>query len=126
MGKNKLEKFVDMVSYLYVFEYFYLVVDNVFFDMKGKWYKEFFKNDNLIVFELGCGCGEYIVGLGWMFFDKNFIVVDIKGVCMWMGVIEFFQIGMKNVVFLCINIEIIDCFFVEGEVSEIWLIFFDL
>ena len=78
MGKNKLEKFADMASYPHVFEYPYSAVDNVPFDMKGKWHKEFFKNDNPIVLELGCGRGEYTVGLGRMFPDKNFIAVDIK------------------------------------------------
>ena len=78
MGKNKLEKFADMASYPHVFEYPYSAVDNVPFDMKGKWHKEFFKNDNPIVLELGCGRGEYTVGLGRMFPDKNFIAVDTK------------------------------------------------
>ena len=59
MGKNKLEKFADMASYPHVFEYPYSAVDNVPFDMKGKWHKEFFKNDHPIVLELGCGRGEY-------------------------------------------------------------------
>ena len=55
MGKNKLEKFADMASYPHVFEYPYSAVDNVPFDMKGKWHEEFFKNDHPIVLELGCG-----------------------------------------------------------------------
>ena len=125
MGKNKLEKFADMASYPHVFEYPYSAVDNVPFDMKGKWHKEFFKNDNPIVLELGCGRGEYTVGLGRMFPDKNFIAVDIKGARMWTGATESLQAGMKNVAFLRTNIEIIDRFFAEGEVSEIWLTFSD-
>ena len=108
MGKNKLEKFADMASYPHVFEYPYSAVDNVPFDMKGKWHKEFFKNDNPIVLELGCGRGEYTVGLGRMFPDKNFIAVDIKGARMWTGATESLQAGMKNVAFLRTNIEIID------------------
>ena len=63
MGKNKLEKFADMASYPHVFEYPYSAVDNVPFDMKGNWHQQFFKNDNPIVLELGCGRGEYTVGL---------------------------------------------------------------
>ena len=69
MGKNKLEKFADMASYPHVFEYPYSAVDNVPFDMKGKWHQEFFGNDHPIVLELGCGRGEYTVGLGRMFPD---------------------------------------------------------
>lgn len=85
------------------------------FDMKGKWHKEFFKNDNPIVLELGCGRGEYTVGLGRMFPDKNFIAVDIKGARMWTGATESLQAGMKNVAFLRTNIEIIDRFLQKGK-----------
>ena len=63
MGKGKLEKFADMRDYPHVFEYPYSVVDNVPFEMKGNWNRDFFKNDNPIVLELGCGRGEYTVGL---------------------------------------------------------------
>ena len=125
MGKNKLEKFADMARYPHVFEYPYSAVDNVPFDMKGNWHQQFFKNDNPIVLELGCGRGEYTVGLGRMFPDKNFIGVDIKGARMWTGATESLEAGMKNVAFLRTNIEIIDRFFAPGEVSEIWLTFSD-
>ncbi|MDL2212544.1 tRNA (guanosine(46)-N7)-methyltransferase TrmB [Bacteroides sp. OttesenSCG-928-D19] len=125
MGKNKLQKFADMASYPHVFEYPYSVADNIPFDMKGNWHRDFFKNNNPIVLELGCGRGEYTVGLGRMFPDKNFIAVDIKGARMWSGASESLQEGMKNVAFLRTNIEIIDRFFAADEVSEIWLTFSD-
>lgn len=125
MGKNKLEKFADMASYPHVFEYPYSAVDDVPFDMKGNWHGQFFKNDHPIVLELGCGRGEYTVGLGRMFPDKNFIGVDIKGARMWTGATESLQSEMKNVAFLRTNIEIIDRFFASDEVSEIWLTFSD-
>ncbi len=125
MGKNKLQKFADMASYPHVFEYPYSVAENVPFEMKGKWNSDFFGNDNPIVLELGCGRGEYTVGLGQMFPDKNFIGIDIKGSRMWSGATESLQAGMKNVAFLRTNIEIIDRFFGENEVSEIWLTFSD-
>ena len=125
MGKGKLAKFADMADYPHVFEYPYSVVDNVPFEMKGNWNRDFFKNDNPIVLELGCGRGEYTVGLGRMYPDKNFIGVDIKGARMWTGATEALNEGMKNVAFLRTNIEIIDRFFAEGEVSEIWLTFSD-
>lgn len=114
-----------MASYPHVFEYPYSAVDNVPFDMKGNWHKQFFKNENPIVLELGCGRGEYTVGLGSLFPDKNFIGVDIKGARMWTGATEALQADMKNVAFLRTNIEIIDRFFAPGEVSEIWLTFSD-
>ena len=125
MGKNKLQKFADMAAYPHVFEYPYSVAENVPFEMKGKWHEKFFKNSNPIVLELGCGRGEYTVGLGRMFPDKNFIAVDIKGARMWSGATESISEGLTNVAFLRTNIEIIERFFAEGEVSEIWLTFSD-
>lgn len=114
-----------MREYPHVFEYPYSVVDDVPFDMKGHWSETFFKNNRPIVLELGCGRGEYTVGLGRLFPEKNFIGVDIKGARMWTGATESLQAGMTNVAFLRTNIEIIDRFFAPGEVSEIWLTFSD-
>lgn len=93
--------------------------------MKGHWNESFFHNDRPIVLELGCGRGEYTVGLGQLFPEKNFIGVDIKGARMWSGAKESAEAGMTNVAFLRTNIEIIDRFFAPGEVSEIWLTFSD-
>ena len=114
-----------MASYPHVFEYPYSVVDDVPFDMKGNWNRDFFKNDNPIVLELGCGRGEYTVGLARRYAGKNFIGVDIKGARMWTGATEALNEGLKNAAFLRTNIEIIDRFFAPGEVSEIWLTFSD-
>lgn len=125
MSKGKLAKFADMETYENVFQYPYSVVDNVPFDMKGHWSEQYFKNSNPIVLELGCGKGEYTVGLAKLFPDINFIGVDIKGARMWTGATQALQDGLKNVAFLRTNIEIIDRFFAEDEVSEIWLTFSD-
>ena len=125
MGKGKLAKFADMERYENVFQYPYSVIDNVPFDMKGHWRSQYFHNDNPIILELGCGKGEYAVQLAEMFPDKNFIGVDIKGARMWTGATEALQKGLKNVAFLRTSIEIIDRFFAEDEVQEIWLTFSD-
>ena len=125
MGKGKLAKFADMAAYPHVFEYPCSVVDEVNFDMKGNWKRDFFKNDNPIVLELGCGRGEYTVGLARRYPEKNFIGVDIKGARMWTGATDALNEGLKNVAFLRTNIEIIDRFFAAGEVDEIWLTFSD-
>ena len=125
MGKGKLAKFADMANYPHVFEYPYSAISDIPFDLKGKWGESFFGNDRPIVLELGCGRGEYTVGLGKLFPEKNFIGVDIKGARMWSGATEALQAGMKNVAFLRTNIEVIDRFFASDEVSEIWLTFSD-
>ncbi len=125
MGKGKLAKFADMAAFENVFEYPYSVVDDVAFGMKGSWGRDYFKNDNPIVLELGCGRGEYTVGLARLYPDMNFIGVDIKGARMWSGAKEALSGGMTNVAFLRTNIEIIDRFFASDEVDEIWLTFSD-
>ncbi|TDX85972.1 tRNA (guanosine(46)-N7)-methyltransferase TrmB [Epilithonimonas xixisoli] len=94
------------------------------FPHKGKW-NAFFGNDNPIVLELGCGKGEYSVGLAKAFPDKNFIGVDIKGARFWFGAKEAIQDDLKNVAFLRTQIELIDNLFAEQEVSEIWITFPD-
>jgi len=93
--------------------------------LKGQWNREVFKNNHPLVLELGCGRGEYTVGLGRLYPDKNFIGIDIKGARMWTGAKESFETGMKNVAFLRTNIELIAHFFAPDEVSEIWLTFPD-
>ena len=114
-----------MERYENVFPYPYSVIDNVPFEMKGKWRETFFKNNNPIVLELGCGKGEYTVELAKLYPDTNFIGVDIKGARMWTGATMALNQGLKNVAFLRTNIEIIDRFFEKDEVSEIWLTFSD-
>lgn len=125
MGKGKLAKFADMATYNNVFQYPYGALKDIAFPLTGRWREDYFHNDNPIILELGCGKGEYTVGLAKMFPDVNFIGVDIKGARMWTGATEALNEGLKNVAFLRTNIEIIDRFFAEGEVQEIWLTFCD-
>ena len=125
MAKGKLQKFADMREYANVVEHPYSIADNIEFPLRGNWKKNFFKNDNPIVLELGCGRGEYTVALARRFPEKNFIGVDIKGARMWTGATEAIREGLSNVGFLRTNIEIIDRLFAQGEVSEIWLTFPD-
>lgn len=125
MGKNKLAKFDDMAGYPHVFQYPFAVLQEKGFELKGRWGEAFFKNDHPIVLELGCGKGEYTVGLGRLFPEKNFIGVDIKGARMWSGAKESLESGMTNVAFLRTSIELIAHFFAPGEVAEIWITFPD-
>lgn len=125
MGKNKLAKFAEMATYDHVIQAPYNKLDHKDHELKGQWAKSFFKSNNPIVLELGCGKGEYSVSLAEAFPTKNFIGVDIKGARMWRGAKLAFDKGLKNVGFLRTNIEIIDSFFAPDEVEQIWLTFPD-
>ena len=126
MGKNKLAKFADMELFPHVFQVSsHEVLAGKEFANKGKWNAMYFKNNHPIVLELGCGKGEYTVGLANLFPEKNFIGVDIKGARMWTGAKDSFERGMCNVAFLRTNIEMIHHFFAKDEISEIWLTFPD-
>lgn len=117
MNRKKRPKLAEIKTMANVFEYPQ--------DMKGKWNSEYFKNDNSIILELGCGKGEYTVNLAKRFPDKNFIGVDIKGARIWKGAKISLQNDINNVGFLKILIEKIEDHFVKDEVSEIWIPFPD-
>ena len=123
MGKGKLTKFAEMAANPLVVECPTAAIMQDEFPLKGHWGEQFFNNSNPIVLELGCGRGEYTVGLGKLYPQKNFIGVDIKGARMWTGAKEALLAKMNNVGFLRTNIEFIHKFFAPGEVSEIWLTF---
>lgn len=125
MGKNKLSKFADMQKFPHVFEYPYSVLQEKGFEMKGKWNESFFGNKNPIVLELGCGKGEYTVGLAKLHPDKNFIGIDIKGARMWTGAKQSKEENLTNAAFLRTHIELLEYFFAENEVSELWITFPD-
>jgi tRNA (guanine-N7-)-methyltransferase len=125
MAKRKLKKFAEVSAF-----------DNCFFlsfedsraeglSLKGKWNKEYFKNENPIIVELGCGKGEYTVGLAKRFPDKNFIGVDIKGNRIWTGAKTAIENKMNNVAFIRTRIDFIEACFAENEVTEIWITFPD-
>lgn len=125
MSKGKLKKFAEMETFKNVFQYPYGVISEVPFEMRGRWREQYFHNDNPIVLELGCGKGEYTVGLARVYPNINFIGVDIKGARIYTGAKQALEEGLDNVAFLRTSIEIIDRFFSEDEVQEIWLTFSD-
>ena len=125
MSKGKLAKFAEMAQNPLVVECPMAATMGDEFRLRGHWNDLFFHNQNPIVLELGCGRGEYTVGLARRTPDKNFIGVDIKGARMWTGAREALASNMKNVGFLRTNIEFIQRFFAADEVSEIWLTFSD-
>jgi len=125
MGKNKLAKFAELDTYEHVIQVPYGKLKESDFSLKGIWGKQFFVNDHPIVLELGCGKGEYTVGLARMFPEKNFIGIDIKGARLWKGAREIHTEGLKNAALLRTNIELLPMFFAENEISEIWITFPD-
>ena len=125
MGKNKLRKFAENETFKNMVQAPRTDLLENGLHLKGKWHKEFFKNDRPIVLELGCGKGEYTVGLGKQFPEKNFIGIDIKGARMWRGARTASENKMTNIGFLRTHIELIHNCFAKGEVSEIWITFPD-
>lgn len=126
MSRNKLQKFAEMEALSNVFQYPYAVLqDGGGCPLKGHWREEVFGNTHPIVLELGCGRGEYTVGLGERNPETNFIGIDVKGARMWAGARQANEKGMKNVAFLRTDIELLDHFFAPGEVNELWLTFPD-
>ena len=121
MGKDKLKRFEEIKDFSNVLEAPAMEP----YEKKGKWHKDIFKNNNPIVLELGCGKGEYSVGLARMYPNKNFIGVDIKGNRIYIGAKESLEEELENVVFLRTRIDFIDNFFDTDEIDEIWLTFSD-
>ena len=124
-SKNKLKRFNENETFANVIQPNREQLLEGNFELKGNWKTGFFKNDNPLVLELGCGKGEYSVALANKFPDKNFIGIDIKGARFWRGAKTATETGLANVAFLRAQIEIIDTVFAENEVDEIWITFPD-
>lgn len=124
-SKNKLKKFIENESFPNVFQPDRKELTSDSFIFKGKWNKLYFKNNNPIIVELGCGKGEYTVNLAKLNPTTNYIGIDIKGARFWRGAKTSNKENLKNVVFLRTQIELIDFIFGSQEVKEIWLTFPD-
>jgi tRNA (guanine-N7-)-methyltransferase len=119
--KRKLERFKIIEERSNVIEPSKPVYETI----KGKWRQEHFKNQHSITVELACGRGEYSIGLGKIFPDRNFIGVDIKGERIWKGSTQAVEDKLDNVAFLRTQILLLENFFNEGEIDEIWMTFPD-
>jgi tRNA (guanine-N7-)-methyltransferase len=121
---NKLQKFAEFDTFANCsFLPFEQIQDGHPF--AGKWRELHFKNQSPIVLELGCGRGEYTIGLAKNNSDKNYIGVDVKGNRIWTGAKFATQNKLNNVAFIRTRIDFIEYCFGEGEVDEIWLTFPD-
>ena len=119
LGKDKIRRFAEISIFSNVLQ---LEGGKPY---KGEWAKGFFKNNNPVILELGCGKGEYAVSLAGMFPDKNFIGIDYKGNRIWRGAKTALEEGVANVAFLRIQIESLMDYFATGELEEIWITFPD-
>lgn len=124
-SKGKLLRFAEVKTFGNVLQSPFEQVFQKDFYLKGKWSREFFGNSHPITLELGCGKGEYTLGLARLFPERNFIGVDIKGARIWRGAKTATEEGLKNVAFLRTRIDFIRSFFEAGEVEEIWITFPD-
>jgi len=116
MAHKKLIRFAELETF-----------DNVLQfpkNIRGKW-SAFFKNENPIILELACGKGEYAVGLGMLYHQKNFIGIDIKGNRIWVGAKKALENKLRNVAFLRTQIDQVNEYFLKDEVNEIWITFPD-
>ena len=123
-SKNKLKRFKENLNFTNLFQPTRDDLIEKNFELRGKW-NSFFKNDNPIVLELGCGKGEYTTELAKLNPNKNYIGIDIKGARIWKGAKESIQNNLNNVCFIRTQIELIDFIFGKNEVSEIWITFPD-
>lgn len=125
MGKNKLARWTELGSYDNVIQPLISEVADKDHPIKGNWNIDLFRNNNPVVLELGCGRGEYTIGLATSFPSKNFIGIDIKGARMWRAAKTANEQKLSNVAFLRTRIEFIKSFFTTDEVDEIWITFPD-
>ncbi|MGB5554974.1 MAG: tRNA (guanosine(46)-N7)-methyltransferase TrmB [Flavobacteriaceae bacterium] len=123
-SKNKLKRFKENEGFTNVIQPKRDVIETGSFVLKGNW-ADHFGNKNPIVLELGCGKGEYTIGLAKQNVDKNFIGIDIKGARLWRGAKTALEEKLPNVAFIRTQIELIDQLFAYNEIAEIWITFPD-
>jgi tRNA (guanine-N7-)-methyltransferase len=124
-SKNKLKRFKENETFSNLFQPSREQLLNDSFPLKGKWNRDYFKNDKPIVVELGCGKGEYTIGLAQKNPQNNYIGIDIKGARIWRGAKTALENKMDHVAFVRMQIELLDKVFAPGEISEIWITFPD-
>lgn len=124
-SKNKLKRFKENETFKNVVQPSREEILSGEFSLKGHWNEKFFQNQNPIVLELGCGKGEYSIGLAQEFPEKNFLGIDIKGARFWRGAKTALEENLTNVGFLRTQIELVDLVFAENEIDEIWITFPD-
>jgi tRNA (guanine-N7-)-methyltransferase len=125
MPRSKKARFAEMEHFANVFQPPLNSPENTICTFSGKWREQVFHNENPIILELGCGRGEYTLGLATAFLQNNYIGIDIKGARMYVGAKKALDSGLKNAAFIRTYIEHIEIFFQSNEVDELWITFPD-
>jgi tRNA (guanine-N7-)-methyltransferase len=125
MAKKKLQHFQENENFPHVFQPNNEQMKSGEHSIKGNWNKNYFKNNNPLILELGCGKGEYTVGMSKFFPENNYVGVDVKGARIWRGAKTVEEENINNAAFLRTKVEFLDSFFAPEEVDEIWLTFSD-
>jgi tRNA (guanine-N7-)-methyltransferase len=124
VSKKKLIHFQENLAFPHLFQPLYVDLQT-HFDLRSKWHNGFFCNQNPIVVELGCGKGEYTVGLAARYPEKNFIGIDLKGARLWRGCKSVEEQNLKNAAFIRTRVDHLEKLFGPHEVSELWITFPD-
>ena len=124
MAKRKLKHFAENLTFPHFFQPSVEEFNSGFF-LKGKWQTVFFKNKNPIIIEIGCGKGEYTVGLARANPQNNYIGIDIKGARMWNGASTAYKENLTNTAFLRTKVDLLNKAFDKDEIDEIWITFPD-
>jgi tRNA (guanine-N7-)-methyltransferase len=125
LGKDKLRRFQELGAFERVFQPRMDEINGKKYHLSGNWKQGVFHNNHPLILELGCGKGEYTIGMAGHFPEKNFIGVDIKGARMWKGAKTSHDEKILNTSFLRTRIELISSFFGPDEIDEIWITFPD-
>lgn len=124
LGKNKLAKFEENLGFKNLFQFPATILPWEA-PLRGHWQEGYYGNSNPVVLEMGCGKGDYTVGLARRYPDKNFVGLDIKGARLWRGCKTATEESMANVAFVRTRAEFVERVFAPGEISEIWITFPD-
>ena len=93
-------------------------------EKKGKW-SQVFGNDNPIHIEIGCGKGNFILGMARMYPNINFIGIEKVEDVIVMAMEKVTAAELTNVLFMDMDAERIEEFFTKGEIERIYLNFSD-
>jgi tRNA (guanine-N7-)-methyltransferase len=124
VSKKKLIHFQENLIFPHLFQLSYKDLQSDF-KLKSGWKKGFFMNQNPVIVELGCGKGEYTVGLAVQHPDKNYIGIDLKGARLWRGCKSVEELNLKNAGFIRTRVDNLEKLFGTLEVDEIWITFPD-